>query len=701
MRAPWGDMREALQLPASTGLRPRTFTTGWLASLTPTQVAVICRATGVAPHLVRATTIEAVRATISAPNRSTGPSVDSLLWLTGRRSRFCPHCLATNGGRWYLRWRLRWVYACVTHRCLLADACPACWRIQRLAEPPAGHVPTPTRCQRPRSGLGAACGDRCGADLTATAASLLKPADAVLQAQSTFLRCLRTGRATFGMYAAAPVTTAALLSDVAALGGRILAYAPHDELARLVGPAMVDSCSPGHPDLTANHRTRVTADSTASASAVAATAAWIIMSAPDIPSAGSQLRWLIEDNRRNGIAVRASTVGWGRHISQSLIGAQLSALTPWLSPSDELRHRTCTTSPRMPSPAAAAARARSVPALLWPHYSLAFTTPGVGHVQLRAALSAAVILVGSTLTLAQAAEVLGSVTFDRALSRILQSLARSPAWPRTQTVITAIADHLDRQGAPIDYHRRRAMPCHDLLPASIWGELCRAAGVDQGRAQRHRIARCWLQERMTGLPAHHSVWAEDTAAFRTKVADFPLLLTTDLVAAVDSYADDYLKNHGIGDEPVHWCPDERAISTLSLASAHQGSIDVSELHRRVRSDRPRSCAALARHFAVDVTLLRHLLDANPVPSLDLDASMAGGALAAAARRLPEHRFREMYLARGVSLAGLASYAGVSRQTVSRLGHEYGVPLRPVGRPGRRWLNASSTRSTASATSSPN
>ncbi|MGW1713850.1 TniQ family protein [Streptomyces sp. NPDC002156] len=42
------------------------------------------------------------------------------------RSRACPACLRENGGRWLLRWRLIWSFACVRHRVFLLSACHGC-----------------------------------------------------------------------------------------------------------------------------------------------------------------------------------------------------------------------------------------------------------------------------------------------------------------------------------------------------------------------------------------------------------------------------------------------------------------------------------------------------------------------------------------------------------------------------------------------
>jgi hypothetical protein len=60
------------------------------------------------------------------------PSQSATPWLTRlglalpTRSRACPACLRENGGRWLLRWRLIWSFACVRHRVYLLAACRGC-----------------------------------------------------------------------------------------------------------------------------------------------------------------------------------------------------------------------------------------------------------------------------------------------------------------------------------------------------------------------------------------------------------------------------------------------------------------------------------------------------------------------------------------------------------------------------------------------
>jgi hypothetical protein len=69
----------------------------------------------------------------------------SVPWTRRRGSRFCPVCLTERDGRWPLRWRLSWVFACTEHAMLLHDTCPAC------AAVPRQFLLTRQACTRQRS----------------------------------------------------------------------------------------------------------------------------------------------------------------------------------------------------------------------------------------------------------------------------------------------------------------------------------------------------------------------------------------------------------------------------------------------------------------------------------------------------------------------------------------------------------------------
>jgi hypothetical protein len=674
MHSSWGDLCETV------GLSHHRHTRGPLTRLAPQEVDRLACVTGTDGDVVQAMTLNSVSAAVGAGPTARG-SIESLLWMDGGRSRFCPRCLAENDGRWNLHWRLRWTYACVRHRCLLADCCPGCRQTQRTRCLPLDRIPTPNQCCRKTSDGQHFQARSCGTDLTAAAALPLPHAHIALAAQDFILRGLETGYADFGIYRTAPVTPATLLADLAALGGRILAYATGDEITRhlpesvLHFPRELDATRP------ARRRPGVTADARSADSATAVSAAWPVLSKSTISEAGQRLRWLIGSSRQQRVAVRASTLGWGRGVSTSLIAVQLAALSPFLSPSDQLRYRTCARTPAMPWEPTPLHRAVSVPSMMWPRYSLCLRCDGIGHQQLRRALSVALLIVGSHLTLAHAVRALGSVTSPHTVSRILQHLERSADWRESAQLITDLAEYLDRHPAPIDYARRRRLSTADLLPVDVWLSVCRQIGVRPGRGIRHRLARCWVHERVTGLPARTSMWADDSPEFRTKLADFPLLLSAELSTAIHEYALDFLRVQGITDEPVQWTPEIlTAAKSIPALVPPPLTVDVAELHRRILAEAPRTLAGLARSFGTDVDVLRYVLECTPVRRAGADAIDGESAFTRAARCLPRDRFEELYLTQRLGLAAIADQVGVSRQTVTALARAYGVPLRRPGHP---------------------
>ncbi|WNI33654.1 TniQ family protein [Streptomyces sp. ITFR-6] len=71
-------------------------------------------------------------------SRTTAVWVTRLRLALPLRSRACPACLRENGGRWLLRWRLVWSFACVRHRVYLLGACRGCGNgLHRLGPGPA------------------------------------------------------------------------------------------------------------------------------------------------------------------------------------------------------------------------------------------------------------------------------------------------------------------------------------------------------------------------------------------------------------------------------------------------------------------------------------------------------------------------------------------------------------------------------------
>jgi hypothetical protein len=282
---------------------------------------------------------------------------------------------------------------------------------------------------------------------------------------------------------------------------------------------------------------------------------------------------------------------------------------------------------------------------------------GVGFSQLRSALAVAVVLVGSRLSLSAAAGILGSVTNARAVSRVLQRIDRSEDATSVWRAVEGLADQLDTQPPPIDYARRRSLSCHDLLPQSVWIHTCLSSGISPGRGLRLALARCWLYERITGLPGNRSQWAIDSPEFRSKLAGLPDWLNSGFITAADRYASSFLADQAIADEPIVWSPiplprrsDSRGI--VQHANSHRAQVKGSRLLREIK------------------------LASGSVPP-DLRRG-----LFAAATTLPKSVFEALYLEHHQSLTRIANRYGLSRQMTTRLAHSYGVALRPPGRQQR-------------------
>jgi len=90
----------------------------------------ICAATGLLPDEIIGMTFQNIR-NVLLPGRSKHPAQFSRPRLArdsifDSESSWCPRCLHEAEGRWYLRWKLGWSFACVEHRVLLVTRCPAC-----------------------------------------------------------------------------------------------------------------------------------------------------------------------------------------------------------------------------------------------------------------------------------------------------------------------------------------------------------------------------------------------------------------------------------------------------------------------------------------------------------------------------------------------------------------------------------------------
>jgi hypothetical protein len=685
-----GDVLGDLRLAAlsKNGIREHAIPTDWTIALRDEEAARIAHATGADPQQLhdmtlmrfdgRALRIDQVKRQVSR----------HILWGRPRGSRFCSECLADSGGRWPLTWRLGWSFACLTHHRLLADRCPDCGHVQRERPFSRHSLPAPGRCgTHPSRRADPAIPAGCGKDLTSVETLSLPASHPALAAQRLVLETIESGHASFGSYATLRQPTMAALSDLRAVAGRILADLPAGDLPRWVPQDLADAHLRPDPDGETHGRAFVRpgfmAPPRAASAAVAVTAAFRVLGRAEVQRAGIVMRELVEAIREEFWQVSTTSVdSWGRGISPVLRGVYLAALGPSLRPSDQLRHRTTSSLPALPTAGRAHIdrRARKVPASLWPSWTVRLGPPeGVYRRTLAPILSSAVLLAGSRMDLDEVATTLGSVTDGKTISRILQLLAGHPHWEAIAAAVTRLADYLDRHDVPVDYHRRRRLDYSDLLPPWQWLDLCRRTGVPPGQGRRDKVARCVLFARISGLPveAAPDFSTVGEANFRAETARFAAIRTPELTAALDETACDFLARHRIRGEPVIWHPPACLLGDLDLPGPDPSLIDVTRLHELVRGRRhPARHAADVLGTTIDA--VRLVLDEHPAPAAPLTAAQAravGRVRHAACQVLTEKEFRHRYGDVHQSLYDIANETGFSRQALARLAAEYGIALR--------------------------
>jgi hypothetical protein len=654
----------------------------WPVHLRPSDVDIIAAAADLPAAVVEAMTLARYDGVALSLDGRKGRS-GGWPWGRGRRSRYCPDCLAESGGRWQLQWRLGCVFACTEHRCLLADTCPHCGNFPRRHRPRGALVPSPGRCAHPSAGTAAPSRlTRCGADLASAPVTRLRADHPALQTQQRVLDVLAAGHATFGVYADHPHPARAVLADLHAIASRILTYGAAEEIADRV-PADLAHALTGIRSSSASsapastRRSELSSAGGAIATAVAVTAAAAILDRSDIADAGESLRWLVHGGRRLGRQIDAGVMGdWGSATSSRLAAIQLAALRPLVVRAvDQLRYRSAAPVPSHPSASTTAVddAVRRIPTLLWPQWSLRCTVPPCSPAQVRPALSTALLLVGTTLTVGETADRLGSAVRADGVTRTLARLRNAPHWDDTLTALTRLADHLAAEPPPIDYDRRRHLDYRALLPDERWHKICRRTGTPPGAGQKADFARCLLFERLSGLPASRSPFLAAGDDVRAKLSGFPRTLTPALAALLDEAAHQFLDDQGLGKEPVAWHPPLHLLDELDLPGPDPGAVDLAALHDLTRHEHT-SLSEIARQLGTTLDVIRYLLENHPAPASPTAAERFGqrAAQTAAEEALSRTQFVDLYCVQRRTLAEIAAMIGVSRKSAGRLARHHGI-----------------------------
>jgi DNA-binding Xre family transcriptional regulator len=655
---------------------------------TDTELAAISATTGLTPGHVRAMTLSRYADIAVGINSDTGRFEPTAPWGRVHGSRFCPHCLRATGGAWQLQWRLIWTFACLEHRCLLADFCPQCGGAQRYRYRVGAEPPRLGRCDNPVPETTTGQHRRCGARLECATVTQLAPEHPVLNAQTVITDVIDNGRGGFGVYTDHPMPAANILADVHALALGILSGTNEDEVSGIAPADLAAAYRDAQAAETVRQQRRRSLGYTCKEKpppavniAVAVTAAMSVLGRPDTASAAEQLVSLHSrvDRTKLQLAVTGSNTKLRGAASPVLWAVHLTALDQRLTLPEQLRCRLGTAFPQRPAPNAARLDrlVAGTPAMLWPSWSLRLCAPSLFQRGARMTLSAAVLLVGTDVRVGQAAALLGGCASAQQVVAMLWRLTKTGHWPQIRLALIALADQLADHPVPIDYRRRRQLDYTGLLPEAAWSRIRRYGTRPEGVS----TARRYLRERLSGLPAFANPLPSAEAAASKLLALFPTRLTPELSTALDEHALLFLAEQGITDEPVHWQPPTELLDGLRLPGVDINNLDVVEVHRLIRQQQL-SHGVAAKHLGVSVDTVRLALEEHPAPRQPRQppppkttVRRADPAYQKASRALPRPRFVELYEHQRRGLRDIAATIGVSKATVAELARDYRIALR--------------------------
>jgi hypothetical protein len=535
----------------------------WLHQLAGPELAALSAAAGVPAQTLAGMTLARYHGTGLAARPGIPPA--PRWWRQPSGSRYCPRCLAANGGRWMLAWRIPWAFACTGCQVLLADTCPDCGRRHRSTRP--GRPREPGRCDlaglplppwRPPAGTPA-----CGSDPAATPAVALPAGGHVLTAQqhvddviAALLSAHAQGRpaeaAALRQYLddACAVARAAISAVGRTAGFPAAATAVLDELGARPGPMSAFASPPRSPP-------RQLAPVTALGVAVADIMLHGRAGDPDPVIAG----WLAADAASRGQLTCPGQVPivWSR-ASPALQASLAGPLAAQADTVRQLRYRAVAGPARIPDPARGRERAAAVPALMWPGWALRLLPPWRRDFQRSRALLAVMLAIAVTGEEYGTARKLLGLEASRLgkLGNFTALLRQHGALEPVTAAICQLARNLDQHGPVIDYARRRRQGslCDAPLDAGSW---CGQHGLLLAQHGQHapvqeQLARLRLIELLTGT--HPRYLPGPLQLPRQRGPDYAAFVFTmpgQLDLCLRRQASALLSQAGIS-EPVTWEP---------------------------------------------------------------------------------------------------------------------------------------------------
>ncbi|MFJ6141854.1 TniQ family protein [Kitasatospora sp. NPDC092286] len=502
------------------------------------------------------------------------------------RCRFCPQCLAGNGGRWPLRWWLPWTFACRLHQAVLHDICPDCGAVPRQRIPSQTHRHPPARCT---SGA-------CQTDLSAVPPLRLSADHPLLNTQHWIDDLLDRD----------DPTAATVLADLDACTTWLArAVAPGDQARR--GP-LVERLWREAPALT--HRARHAVQH-----GMIAHLAQSVFQDSEV-RAVIAIQDLIAQRATLGITTSGLHPAKPVRLSPPLQRRFLRALDSRLPASERLRFRSCTATARYPQPDSrhAHARARHLPQVLWPGWSVRLLpTEGASDDHYRATVAACLHLPGATERGLQG--LVDRLNLHRRnISDVLRPLAANH--PDVLVAICDLADYLDQHGSPVDYEDRLAAIPTTPISYEDWRELCFRSGAEPGGSLRYKAPRLvhaqrYLHQMLTGsdLTDPTNPLALRTPHDRSGYSAFLGWLNPAQRRALHEHAAAVLRDLGLSGPPT-WEPPKECARGLALPGRDPDDIDLAALHRLVTLEK-RPLGEAAQKLGTSLAHVRLALEHLP------------------------------------------------------------------------------------------
>jgi hypothetical protein len=626
MNATWGEVLDVV-LPVgadgiASGHRGAVLTTG----VSGAERESISAATGVGDSEIDQMTLAGhYGSPLITIDRRTGRARTP--WGLSYRQRFCPLCLRAFPGRRKLEWYLPWISTCTEHRCFLADACPRCAQLQIVSDWFSRRLYThPDRCRRlikaePRP-------TRCMARLSTSHGDKLRPGHPVLTMQQKLTELLAAEIVNAGVYRTAPVSAAQLLTDLQVVGNWIMRAPDITDLITILGSRASDReialwrrrlNTPADPDQT-HSKTHATAG--AMRVGLAQPAAWVgtgvaaaltVLMQPSLEEAGTTLRAATCSAPTRELRHRPH-ISRGTH-SAAVTAVDIKARASGFSALDDLRYRTITDLPRLPDItrfASTHAMLHAVPTLFWAQWAFRLDTEDLAWGTARQVLSRLLLTIGCVMATPELERRLHSTVKAQRIGQAANNIRAHPNWDGIITALLNLHEHLQANPPPIDYQRRRSLNYDNLLPQAQWVKLVTEQGI--GTTPTTAIAaRLWLIEQLSGAPVPNT---QQALHCRGACTDrMRRTLTPQLVTRLNTVAVDFLRAHGVLDEPPTWEPPLTLLEGLTLPGSPPDAIDPNVVHELLVSGL--TVPAIARQLDTSVWKVRHQLEHHPIPATSL------------------------------------------------------------------------------------